>query len=268
MKKYNFITKFFNSIVPSDMYLTIHKEKFIYSILYVIVLLMITSTISGFYLGSRIKDALNSTIEDYSNGIIKPITFSEKDGMVYESDKYTIVDHFDVPVVIDDKNTAPINTLYDLGNYVILGKNNVEVYFNNTKIAAYKYDDVATFSMYDFSSEEIKEMLKITSLFVIPLQILSRNFTSAISFLFDSIFLFLAINIVSMFKGIRIKTLKLYQTILYAMTVPVMWKMFISFFQSPMPGILNNFVLYGYPILIMIVIFNRIKAIAIKNNKQ
>ncbi len=264
MKKYNWFQKFSGSLVPSDLYNDCQNEKFYKSFLYVLLLLLLLSSFSGTYLGMDSRNAINKTLADYDSGVISPINYSQSEGLIYEEGKASVIDYFELPFIIDPHKVLPANTLYDYASYVLFGKDSITFYVNNIEFEKFDYKSRFPF---DINSESLRQILSVTATLIIPIYIVINFFFNIFSFLYSSLILMFMTNILLMFNGMRIKMSSLYQKVMYAMTVPLLWNTFTLVVKKPMPQILTSFVVYVYPTIILMTVFRRLKNDVLKNTK-
>ncbi len=264
MKKYNWFQKFSGSLVPSDLYNDCQKEKIHKTILYVLVLLLLVSSFSGIYLGLGSRTAINKTLADYDNGIISPINYTQSEGLKYEEGKASIIEYFDLPFIIDPNNVLPANKLYDYASYVLFTKDELKFYINNIELE--KFDYKSRF-LFDIDEKSFRQILSMTSVLIIPIYMIINFFFNIFSFIYSSLIIMFMTNILLMFNGMRVKLSSLYQKVLYAMTVPLLWNTFVLVVKKPMPQILTSFVVYVYPTIVIMTVFRRLKNDVLKNIK-
>lgn len=264
MKNYNWFKKFIDSLAPTNLYIVCQKERFTKSIAYIIILILLSSLVSGVIIGNQVKKALDKTISDYDSGIIKPIHYSFDKGLEYDCDDGVIIKHFSLPIVVDTKNSINTNELYDIGSYLLFDNEKFTLFANNNPLQVFYYKNAM---LLDISAEEFKKTLAMSKVITIPTYIVITFLFSIFSTLYTSIFIMFTTNIFLMFNGIRIKLSKLYQLVLYAMTVPILWQTLVVVIRQPMPILLDNFVVYAYPIILLLTVFRRMKKDIVNNLK-
>ncbi len=262
MKKYNFLQKLSGSLVPSDLYNDCQKEKFYKTLIYVLILMTLLSLISGIYLGSKSRNSILKTLDDYDTGVISPLSYKQSAGLIYENDKATIIEHFDIPVIIDTNKLLSANTLYDYSSYVLLSKDSLAFYLNNLELESFDYKNSFIF---DVDSNGFRQILSFSANIAIPIYIFINFLFNIFSFLYSSLVIMFMTNILLILNGMRVKISSLYQKVIYAMTVPLIWNTITLMIKKPMPQMLTSFVVYVYPTIIIMTIFKRLKNDTLKN---
>ncbi len=265
MKKFNWFQKFIGSLAPTDLYMYCQKEKFYKTLLYWIGLVLLVAIISGGYLGNETRQAFRHTLNDFENGKLAPIYYSGKDGLVYSGDGYEIIPYFFTPVIIDTANKMPANELYSMKNYLLFSNTKISIIENNIGFN-FNYADFMLFMNQGISFDEIKALLSAFEHSLIPTFILGTIINISLFFVSSGLFVLLTVNIFNIFRRMKVKFGKLVQYVMYAMTVSIVWKGIFTVLllkyhinYDSIIMFIDNFLIFFYPVLILSIVFKRIK---------
>ena len=264
MKQYNWITKLGKSLVPSEFYIHILQESMGKAIGYMLIFIALLSILVGGYSAYQMNTGLTATISDYESGLIPAISLVDGNLKVEGSDTVTI-NHFPATLVFDDENVYDINDVLAYDNFILFGDTAFTIMSKGIGPISYQYRDMF---MVDLTSEDLLSIFKLTRAVNWPVTIITQFLISVVSFFFNSIFILIMANISRTFLGLGLRLKQLYHMTIYAMTFSVFWSHFTMILPKTVPALLDTFVYYIIPSLILLDIFVMIRKRAIEEFKK
>lgn len=265
MKKYTWIAKVGKSLVPSDFFIHVLQEPLHKAFIYMLLFITFLSVLTGSYVGFKQKSEIDSVVADYEAGIIPPFTIS-KDGLWVEGNEPVIIDNIRIPIVLDDEGALDINDILTYDKAIFLQKNRA-VLTGSGANAMFSYEELGMYIQLmfggTFDSKRHLVPLKFTSFISIPAGILVVFFTGVISFFYYSLMVLMIANITRTFLGLGIRFKQVYHMVIYAMTFSTFWTHFTYMLPQPTPALLDTFVHFILPSLILLNVFRHIRRKAI-----
>lgn len=273
MKKYSWIKKVGKSLVPSDFYIHILQEPMHKAFLYMLLFITLLSLITGSYIGYQQMVETNQVIEEYKTGVIPPFKVS-KDGLWVEGDTPVYIDHLKIPVILDDEGIVDINDIMSYDQAIFFEKERI-VFISGVGTALYDYDDLnillRLFMLSEFDSEAHMQLFETMAIVSIPASIFAQFITSIISFFYYSLMVLMIANITRTILGLGLRVKQVYHMVIYALTFSTFWSHFSILLPTAPPMLLDTFVHFVLPALILGNVFMHIKRKAIdeinKNKK-
>lgn len=260
MIRYNWIRKLGKSLVPSDFYIHVLQEKIGRAIGYMMLFILLLSLAIGGYHGYGVKTSIENLLNQYASDQLPTIALKNGELSV-DSPQPIIVTGFDTYVILDGNGTYSEDDQLVYDSYVLFGKTAFSIVQQGVGPVIYPYSDIFLF---DMTMTDLVTMLKVFTLLIIPLTIVSQFLVSTISFFINSLMILLVANMTRTMMGLGLKLKQLYHMTIYAMTFSVFWYHFTAILPKRVPPYLDTFVYYVIPSLILLNVFMMIRRRAIE----
>ena len=255
MKKYNWFSRVFHSLTPSDFYIHALKENILRAIGYMALLILTLSLTVGIYQGLQIRQGFLDTVDDLKSGVIPAVSY-ENGQLVVEGNDPVVINHFNPQVVLDDDLNYDINDVMANDDFILFQQSGFSFMTRGLGPFIFQYENVMPTNFFSsIPEEDMIPFLQMLAASVVPASVAAQFTVSMTNFFANSIFVLLFANIMRLTMGLKLRLGQIYHMTIYAMTFSVFWTHFTTLLPRLLPIYLDNFVFYGIPGLILLNVF-------------